>query len=44
MTDELINNSAQYYTTNMWSDTDDPILIEFCRRFDIMYMQNKLDE
>jgi hypothetical protein len=44
MTDELINNSASYYTTNMWSDTDDPILIEFCRRFDIMYMQNKLDE
>ena len=44
MTDDIVNNSASYYTKKMWSDTDDPILIEFCRRFDIMYMQNKLDE
>lgn len=43
-TDDIVNNSASLYTKKMWSDTDDPILIEFCRRFDIMYMQSKLDE
>ena len=42
-TDELINRSVLEYTHQMWSDTDDPILIEVCRRFDILYLQNKLD-
>jgi len=43
-TDDTINNSALYYTAKMWEDIDDPLLIEFCRRFDMKYMQNKLDE